>query len=90
MATGETGFQALDHFPGPRALNVNWVVILTGVALAVLLKGSYQRRFVVALRVIPCLVYFATGEPVQMIKVACLMLVTMSAFVLMPLGVPKA
>ena len=82
IATGETGLQALNHFPGPRALNVNWVVwtwgviiltsltligamyaglaqvmaqfipgvsidawvvILTGVTLAVLLKGSYQR-----------------------------------------------
>ena len=82
IATGETGLQALDHFPGPRLLNVNWVVwiwgliivlsltligamyaglaqvmasfipgipidawvvILTGLTLAVLLKGSYQR-----------------------------------------------
>lgn len=23
IATGETGLQALDHLPGPRALNVN-------------------------------------------------------------------
>ncbi len=82
IATGETGLQALNHLPGPRALNVNWVVwiwgliillsltligamyagiaqvmvmfvpgvpvgawvvILTLVTLAVLLKGSYQR-----------------------------------------------
>lgn len=91
----------------------------------------YQRWFVVALTVIPCFVYFATGEPVQMIKiggvvlglmlpvlafavvylrhrrlplevapgtaatmllwfVACLMLVTMVAFVLMQLGILKA
>lgn len=91
----------------------------------------YQRAFVVALTVIPCLVFFATGEPVQMIKaggvvlglmlpvlafavvylrhrklpaevapggvvtlllwlVAFLMLVTMTAFVLMQLGVIRS
>jgi Mn2+/Fe2+ NRAMP family transporter len=96
-----------------------------------LARLRYQRGFVVALTVIPCFVYFATGEPVQMIKVggvvlglmlpvlafavvylrhkklppevapnraatlllwfvACLMLVTMVAFVLMQLGILKA
>lgn len=91
----------------------------------------HQRAFVVALTVIPCLVFFATGESVQMVKVggvvlglmlpvlafsvvylrhrklppelapggattvllwlvAFLMLVTMTAFVLMQLGVIKS
>jgi Mn2+/Fe2+ NRAMP family transporter len=82
IATGETGLHALDRFPGPRLLNVNWVVwmwgliillslvligamyagiaqvmalfhpgvpigvwvvVLTVVTLAVLLRGTYQR-----------------------------------------------
>ena len=82
IATGETGLHALDHFPGPRALGVNWVVwtwgfiivtsltligamyagiaqvmtwfipavpigvwvvILTGLTLALLLGGTYRR-----------------------------------------------
>lgn len=93
-------------------------------------RVRYQNFFIVALTVIPCAVYFGTGEPVQMVRiggvilalmlpvigvaviylrhkrlppevapnrmvttalwlVATLMLVTMSAFVLMQLGVLK-
>jgi len=33
IATGETGLRALNHVPGPRARNINWVVWTWGVLM---------------------------------------------------------
>jgi Mn2+/Fe2+ NRAMP family transporter len=42
IATGETGLAAMNHFPGPRAMGVNWVVWAWGlmIALALTISGA--------------------------------------------------
>jgi Mn2+/Fe2+ NRAMP family transporter len=42
IATGETGLTAMNHFPGPRAMRVNWVVWAWGlmIALALTISGA--------------------------------------------------
>lgn len=100
IATGETGLQAINHMPGPRALNVNWVVWIWGliIVLSLTLIGAMYAG------IAQVMVMFVPGVPVGawfviltlvtlavlLWLVAFLMLVTMTAFVLMQLGVIKS
>jgi len=59
IATGETGLRALNHVPGPRALNLNWVVWTWGVLmlLSLVLIGAMYAG------VAQVLVQFVPGVP---------------------------
>jgi Mn2+/Fe2+ NRAMP family transporter len=56
IATGETGLTAMNHFPGPRAMRVNWVVWAWGlmIALALTISGAvYAGVAQVMVRLVP-------------------------------------
>jgi len=56
IATGETGLAALNHVPGPRLLNLNWVVWAWAlmIALALTISGAiYAGVAQVLVRVVP-------------------------------------
>ncbi|MFN0313773.1 MAG: Nramp family divalent metal transporter [Burkholderiales bacterium] len=58
VATGETGLAALNHFPGPRARGVNWVVWTWGIIILLslpLIGAMYAGVAQVMVQFIPAL-----------------------------------